>query len=325
MVLRDGPLLYLASPGIGLSARGGHLLVRGEGDDEQFFPPHNHRLQCVIAANKGFVSFDALAWLAREHVALLIYSPDGIWQVIADAPAGRLSRQELALRERQMRCVFNPQARLAAARAIVAAKLDTLALDPDMAEGFATKLAKARTMADVLSHEAKHAEAYWRLWHGQEIAIQGECPAAWRAFKTRTRTWRTGRLGEGGAQFSNRFALTPVNAMLNFSGAIVAAQCGRACAGLGLDPAIGTLHSARPGMAALAWDIFELLRARVAEAVFRFCGRCELRAEWFKIEPKPRPHVRFGPDIARPLAAWTVKAVPWKDVVKAGKQVAKLF
>lgn len=39
---------------------------------EMGFLPHSRRLHCIIPAARGFVTTDALAWLAREHVAVLI-------------------------------------------------------------------------------------------------------------------------------------------------------------------------------------------------------------------------------------------------------------
>jgi CRISPR/Cas system-associated endonuclease Cas1 len=167
----------------------------------------------------------------------------GEFLVLADCTAGRLARGEPALRRRQMECALNPARRLEAARSIVEAKLQTLKLAP-VACGIAVdELAKASTLQDVLICEAEHASVYWRRWRGRELIFKGDYPPEWTVFKARPRSWRTGRLGENGRQFSNRFALHPVNAMLNYAGAIVVAQCARTLAGIGLDPALGVLHS----------------------------------------------------------------------------------
>jgi CRISPR associated protein Cas1 len=173
--------------------------------------------------------------------------------------------------------------------------------------------------------EAQCGGAYWRRWRGQELTFKGDHPPEWDVFKTRPRSWRTGRLGENGRQFSNRFALHPVNAMLNFGGSIIVAQCARALAGLGLDPAFGVLHSARPGMHALAWDAFALLRVRLEEAVFGFIRGRTFQASEFKIVQEPKPHLMFAPPLGRELAAHVLRRVPFKEVVKACQAVAALF
>jgi hypothetical protein len=61
-------LLYLAVPGVSLSVRAGRLIV----NDEKTYSPSTHSLRCIILANAGFITTDAVAWLAREHVALFI-------------------------------------------------------------------------------------------------------------------------------------------------------------------------------------------------------------------------------------------------------------
>jgi CRISPR/Cas system-associated endonuclease Cas1 len=113
--------------------------------------------------------------------------------------------------------------------------------------------------------------------------------------------------------------------MINYSGAIVVAQCAPACAGLGLDVGFGVLHSTRPGMAALAWDVFELLRVRTETGVFRFVGGRKFGAEEFKIERKPKPHVRFEAKVGRELAAATISAVPFRIVVKKCREVMEMM
>jgi CRISPR/Cas system-associated endonuclease Cas1 len=154
---------------------------------------------------------------------------------------------------------------------------------------------------------------------------KGEAPEGWEGFARRARSWKTGRLGEAGAQFSNRFALTPCNAILNYCGGIVAAQCTRAITGLGLDPAFGMLHSARPGMAALTWDVMELLRHKIEVEAFLYMRARMFEACEFKIVKEPEPHVRFGREIAKELAERMIRRVPFEDIVKAVRKVATFF
>ncbi len=113
--------------------------------------------------------------------------------------------------------------------------------------------------------------------------------------------------------------------MINYSGAIIVAQCARACAGLGADPAFGVLHSARPGMVALTWDVFELLRVRTETAVFEFIGSRKFEAKDFKIVREPKPHIRFEAHLGRELSLLIIRAVPFRSIVKTCRSIIELF
>jgi hypothetical protein len=74
----------------------------GDGDDPaEAFAPGGHGLACVILANSGFITTDAAAWLASEHVAVFV-AWKGEFLTLMNAPAGRLARGELKARKRQM-------------------------------------------------------------------------------------------------------------------------------------------------------------------------------------------------------------------------------
>jgi CRISPR-associated endonuclease Cas1 len=306
---RKTRFLYLDKPGIGLATRARRLVVKSfEGEDV-----YSPALRCII--------IDALAWLSREHVALLIVH-DGEFLTLISAPSGRLARRELEFRRRQMECVLDLKRRLGAARFLVALKFETLGLDPPAARVLSTKLFKARSIEAIMALEAEAGATYWRTWKGRDLFFKEGTKIS---FTARARSWRTGRLGETGKQFSNRFALDPFNAMLNYAGGIIVAQCARACAGLGLDPAFGVLHSTRPGMQALAWDCFELLRVRTETAVFDFIGSKTFAQTDFKIVRESKPHIRFEAALARDLAAYVLRRISFAIVVKTCRTVAGLL
>ncbi len=75
-------------------------------------------------------------------------------------------------------------------------------------------------------------------------------------------------------------------------------------------------------MSALAWDAFELLRTRTETAVFGFIQSRKFETKEFRIERKPKPHVRFGPALGRGLAMHTLRAVPFRAVVKTCREIA---
>lgn len=64
---------------------------------------------------------------------------------------------------------------------------------------------------------------------------------------------------------SRRPPLDPVNAMLSFAYTLLGNEISGALESVGLDPAVGFLHTLRPGRASLALDLLEELRAPVAD------------------------------------------------------------
>lgn len=74
--------------------------------------------------------------------------------------------------------------------------------------------------------------------------------------------------GDAAFKFDGRSKRPPtdaVNAMLSFGYSLLSAQCASALEGVGLDPAIGFMHSLRPGRNSLALDLIEELRAYVVD------------------------------------------------------------
>jgi CRISPR-associated protein Cas1 len=64
---------------------------------------------------------------------------------------------------------------------------------------------------------------------------------------------------------SRRPPLSPVNALLSFTYALLRHDCDSALQAVGLDPAVGYLHVDRPGRPSLALDLMEEFRALVAD------------------------------------------------------------
>jgi len=76
----------------------------------------------------------------------------------------------------------------------------------------------------------------------------------------------------------------PVNALLSFIYTLLRHDMASALEGVGLDPAIGFLHRARPGRPALALDLMEELRAQLADRlVLSLINRRQLRPSGFDI------------------------------------------
>ena len=82
---------------------------------------------------------------------------------------------------------------------------------------------------------------------------------------------------------NRRPPLDPVNALLSFLYTLLAHDTTSAVAGVGLDSAVGFLHTDRPGRPSLALDIMEEFRAMLADRVaLSLINRRQVRADGFE-------------------------------------------
>jgi CRISPR-associated endonuclease Cas1 len=121
-----------------------------------------------------------------------------------------------------------------------------------------------KTKEDLLLIEARAAADYFTAWY--------TIPIKWREGERYPipNDWRF--VGKRGSFLSglNRHATDPVNAMLNYSYAVLESQVLIQTVASGLDPTIGYLHSCRPsGRKALVYDLMEPLRPQVDQFVLR--------------------------------------------------------
>lgn len=84
-------------------------------------------------------------------------------------------------------------------------------------------------------------------------------------------------------QRSRRPPLDNVNALLSFLYSILAHDARAACESAGLDPAVGFLHTDRPGRPGLALDLMEEFRAFLADrVVLSLINRRQVAADGFE-------------------------------------------
>lgn len=82
---------------------------------------------------------------------------------------------------------------------------------------------------------------------------------------------------------SRRPPLDNINALLSFVYTLLAHDVASACETVGLDPAVGYLHSDRPGRPGLALDLMEELRPYIADRlVLSLVNRQQVRGSGFK-------------------------------------------
>jgi CRISPR-associated endonuclease Cas1 len=270
----------------------------------------------VLLGHTGFVTLEALRWLADVGVGLVQLDPDGRLLV---ASAG-LGLDDPRLRRAQA-LASGTEAGMAAAVELLGAKLQGQASlvtslpggeeARSVIESCRPLLRLATTPAELMVPEAAAANAYWAAWSQIELRWAKKdlprIPGHWRTLRGRTSPI-TGNA---------RSAANPANAILNHLYALLEAQARLACLAMGLDPGLGVLHADLRARDSLALDVMEAVRPDVdawflgliERRVFRRDDFHETRQGVCRILP-PLTH-----ELAETVVLWRDRLVPVVDRV----------
>ena len=277
-----GPVLVIG-PNAALRVHGGAL------DVEHGFKPDRRRLRIDVDEPKPaailfdghgeFLTGEAIRWCARYAIplilpngpgrAILFYESaleaDGAGEGVNGKHAARILDVGPSLVRAQ--ALADP---VPVARAIVSAKLKASAESvPAIDERpWSLRLDEARSVAEIVTIEARIAAAYWRAFRdlGLRERKGGDLPRSWLRFANRQK----------GAQFlGSKHASHPINAMLNYAYVVEAGRLARALTAAGFALPIGFLHSDKRGRNSLVWDAIEPLRPLIDARVFKFIGQRE--------------------------------------------------
>jgi CRISPR-associated endonuclease Cas1 len=224
----------------------------------------------VVLGHTGYVSFEAIRWLADLKAGYLQIDADG--KVIAAfGPAGT---DRPALRRVQAIATQSGRA-LELSRWLVDAKLaaqaETLGRFPDLAHAdeavaiiaaYRQAIADVDTIDELRSSEAFAAGAYWQVLAPLEVRFarrdREHIPSHWRTF------------GGRGSPIGNgpRLAANPANAVLNYLYALLEAEATLAARIIGLDPGIGVMHVDQAHRDSLSADLIEPVRPMVDAYAF---------------------------------------------------------
>lgn len=307
---RERKPLVLAGHGAKLRVHGRTLLATHgftyypqEAREERFFKG-DPRLpsRIVLVATDGFVSMDAVRWLAEQRVPLVLLDYQGRVESII---ARETTAADLDLRRAQIAALDDGRG-FAIAKSLIERKLEgsltTLGtLPPSSAQEsaidrVATLLHELQSdpPADVDALrllEAHAAHAYFKSWRSLPIHWKGTgrkpIPPAWRHIGLR------GDFFAGG----NRNAHHPFNAVLNYGYGVLESRVRIAVAETGLDPTIGYLHVNTSGRAALVYDFMEPFRPRVDREVLGFIWSNAFTPRDFVIDS--RGVCRLHPELAK--------------------------
>lgn len=277
-------VLTLTGFGIKVRMQSGHLEIEdGIGPERRKIrlARIGHRLKrLVLIGSDGFVTLEALRWLADQDAAFVMLDRDGS----ALATTGPVRSSDAKLRRAQA-LAHSSGAALRIARELISQKLvgqERVArhklLDSTTAESiskFKSDLLTADSITTIRLIESQAARAYWSAWGALPINFPkndlSRIPDHWRSFGTRVSPL-TG---------SPRLASNPPNAILNYLYAVLESEARLAAASLGLDPGLGVLHVDTPARDSLACDLMEPVRPQVDAYLLDWITRQPLSKAWF--------------------------------------------
>jgi CRISPR-associated endonuclease Cas1 len=248
------------------SGRVGHLMLHdGVADERRIIrlPRVNHGLKrLVMIGSDGFVTLEALRWLADQGAAFLMLDRRG--KVLA--VTGPVSSSDAKLRRAQALALGNGTA-LKISKELISQKLAGQELlvrdmlhEPKTAGAiarFRAELPSADSIEIVRLIEAQAAKLYWQAWSGMPIRWprkdERRIPEHWKHFGSRISP----------LTHSPRLASSPPNALLNLLYALLESESRLSAAAMGLDPGIGLLHVDTANRDSLACDLMEVCRPKV--------------------------------------------------------------
>ena len=286
-VPRNG-VFVLSGYGIRVQVNAGHLALHDGIADERRtirLPRVGHGLhRLVMIGSDGFITLEALRWLADQDVAFVMLERNG--KVIC--VTGPVRSSDARLRRAQA-LAGQSMVGIQIARELIDKKLagqekvaryKLLAEDnADMICRYREELPSADTLERIRLIESRAAAVYWSLWRNLPVAFpkkdESRIPTHWRSFGARMSPL-TG---------SPRVAVNPQNAMLNYLYSVLASESRLAAATLGLDPGLGFLHLDIASRDSLACDLMEAVRPQVDAYLLDWITRDPLKREWFSERP----------------------------------------
>jgi CRISPR-associated endonuclease Cas1 len=280
----SGPLCVAHGYGVKIHVHRGHLVIEdGIGRkrrSRRFHRATSKLRRLVLIGHTGYVTLDALRWLADAKAALLHIDADGRLLTISASDGLDLAtlRRAQALSDSSptgveiARSVLG--AKVSGQRAVLAELPGGLAIGAQLDRAL-IEIEHAPDLDTLLGAEAQAAGAYWGAWAELPLPFSDRdalsVPDHWRTFGQRH------SLLSG----SPRQATNPAGAILNYLYTLLEAETILACRTVGLDPGLGIFHVDRPNRSSLALDLMEATRPVVDAYVLALLTQRTLSAKEF--------------------------------------------
>ncbi len=277
-------VLVLNGYGIRVQVSAGHLLLHDGIADERRtirLPRVNHGLKrLVVIGSDGFITLEALRWLADQGAAFVMLDRRG--KVLAIT--GPVAPSDAKLRRAQALALGNGTA-LKISKELISQKLtgqELLVRDmlhdsatADTIVRFRDELRSAESIEAVRLIESQAARSYWQPWSDLKICWPrkdaGRAPEHWKRFGSRMSP----------LTHSPRLAANPPNALLNLLYSILESESTLAASAMGLLPEIGLLHCDAPNRNSLSCDLMEVCRPKCDAFVLHWLQSEPLRKSDF--------------------------------------------
>ncbi len=251
------------------------LKIRNGKETQTIAPPYIPWDAIVIQNGFGYISFAAMRILLSLRVSIVMLDYQGRLM-------GHLApydRRFGGLEMRQFQAANDHKKRLSIAKSIVTRGYRRRGMNPPFS--------KAETIAELMQLESMTADEYWNIWRAR---LDEKWPG--HDFDGRNHPRYRTRLR----------AVNLVNATLNYSYALLQSSCRTMIRRVGLVPEIGFLHgehgwSERAGEP-LVWDLMELGRGWVDEAVLSWLSKSDNRTGFKRLEDWV---IRLKPEATRNL------------------------
>jgi CRISPR-associated protein Cas1 len=290
-----------------LRVKGGALIVYDGEHSLTYAAGGKHPSAIVMAGWGGHVSIEAVRFCASHRIAIIaldwMHDFLTIMTAAPKASAAILRAQVMA----------NPAW---IARQIVQMKIESagrVGALPSTQARTLIEAASCGSVQEVMAIEAQAARVSWGAginisWRG------GPVPAQWR------QPWLARARIDTRAK---RHATHPVNAALNAVFSVTAGRLAACLSAQGAQPAIGYLHSDKPGRFSLAYDAIEPLRPAIEASVFKFIRSNRFGIDDFIRIRDARGSLRLAESFLRVLLSEC--APPSRNISDAASQIIELI
>lgn len=267
--------LYILTQGAYLAKEGETIAVRVNREVKKRFPIHNQ--SDVLCFGNVLCSPALMGFCGERGVGMAFFSENGKFLARVQGPVSG----NVLLRRSQYRFADDKYTRSNLARYFVVAKiansrnvlLRAIREYPGIPE-VKTLQKSALYLAIVL----KRLETEMSL----ESVLGNEGDAAREYFSCFDELIKTQKDHFFFFERSRRPPMDNVNAMLSYIYTLLTHDAASSLEGVGLDPAVGFLHSDRPGRPSLALDLIEEFRPMLADRlVLNLINRCQVKSDGF--------------------------------------------
>ena len=281
--------LILSGFGISIDVNKAHLTIKQKDSVIEFEP---HRIpydSIIIDGHHGSVSFEAMRWLSKHDVSLILLNWNGNLLSVTQ-PQETLNAD---LKTKQYEKYLNPDLRLYIATQIVMQKVESsISLLKELSNFYDIDMTTINreiqrvdydNINSLMMFEGRIASAYWTEL--SKIFNSLVKDFNFHSRKNLSYSW-------------NMNASDPINALLNYGYAILESMIRKDINVIGFDVSIGYLHEIAPSKHPLVYDLQELFRYVVDYSVIELLETKIKKSDFITTE---NYHIRLRPDTAKLL------------------------